>query len=130
MQTVVGGLIVADRHVLAARRRAGSHAGSWEFPGGKVEPGETPQDALRRELHEELALDVEVGDELPAPDGAWPISEAYELRLFVVRVLTGEAGPGPDHDDVRWLAPDELDTVAWLPSDEQALPAVQGLLRG
>lgn len=127
MQTVVGGLIVDGRRVLAARRRHGALAGLWEFPGGKVEPGETPEDALRRELHEELALDVEVGTELPSPAGAWPISEAYELRLYWV-TTRDEPRPGPDHDDVRWLTSDQLDDVEWLPSDRQALPAVRATL--
>ncbi|NYI99993.1 8-oxo-dGTP diphosphatase [Nocardioides thalensis] len=130
MQTVVGGLIIDQSTVLAARRRAGALAGLWEFPGGKVEPGETPEDALRRELHEELALEVEVGAELSAPGGAWPISEAYELRLFLARIVTGTPGPGPDHDAVRWLAADQLADVEWLPSDTQALPAVRRLIGG
>lgn len=124
MQTVVGAVIVEDGLVLAARRRSGSFAGRWEFPGGKVEPGETPEGALRRELHEELALDVAVDDEILAPDGAWPISDALELRLFLARITGGAPGPGPDHDAVLWLGADQLDSVDWLPSDAQALAAV------
>lgn len=130
MQTVVGGLIIEQHRVLAARRRAGALAGLWEFPGGKVEPGETPEDALRRELHEELVLEVEVGAELAAPDGAWPISEAYELRLFLARIADGTPEPGPDHDAVRWLTADQLADVEWLPSDTQALPVVRRLIAG
>ena len=122
---VVGAVIVADGRVLAARRsRPADLAGFWEFPGGKVEPGEDPGTALVREVDEELRATVEVHDEL----GEWPISERYVLRLFLAEVVSGELRLGADHDELRWLAADELESVEWLPSDRGALPAVREAL--
>ena len=121
-QTVVGAILVHQGRVLAARRTYPPDlAGLWEFPGGKVHEGETPEQALARELREELAIQVTVGDEV----GAWPIDDRYELRLFLATITSGDPTPDADHDEVRWLSPDELDTVDWLPSDRQALPRVR-----
>ena len=123
---MVGAVIIDRGRVLAARRtRPPGLAGSWEFPGGKVEPGEDPAAALQREIAEELDLMITIGTELPGPAGGWPISPAYVLRLFVAAVSGDrEATAGPDHDQLRWLAPAELESVAWLPADRQALGAV------
>jgi 8-oxo-dGTP diphosphatase len=114
--------------VLAARRseRAGS-AGFWEFPGGKVEPGEDPRAALVREINEELSTAIVVGDEIG--DVPWVISETLELRLFLASLAGGDPQPGEDHDELRWLALDALDSVAWLPSDRLALEVVRSKLR-
>ncbi|SDE28646.1 NUDIX domain-containing protein [Auraticoccus monumenti] len=129
---LVVGAALADRlerptTVLAARRRRGALAGWWEFPGGKVEPGEAPVDALVRELDEELGLrEVTVGDELPAPDGGWPLPNGSALRVWWV-VTAEEVRPGPDHDEVRWLRPDTVLDVEWLPGD---VPLAQRLADG
>jgi 8-oxo-dGTP diphosphatase len=130
---VVGAVVVdtlsGPTRVLVARRsRPPELAGQWEFPGGKVEPGETPREALVRELAEELAITVRVGAEIAHPEGAWPISERHELRLFVAEVVGGTPRAGADHDELRWLAPDTLDSLAWLPADAAALPAVRATL--
>ncbi|MFC5728658.1 (deoxy)nucleoside triphosphate pyrophosphohydrolase [Nocardioides vastitatis] len=115
--------------MLAARRTTPPElAGRWEFPGGKVELGETPRDALVREVHEELGVTIAVGDELSDLGRAWPISDVHELRLFLTTVVAGEPRPGDDHDAVRWLGSDELDDVEWLDSDVQALGAVREVL--
>lgn len=130
---VVGAVIVDDlarpTRVLAARRASGAAqtVGCWEFPGGKVEPGESPTDALRRELIEELAVQVRVGAELGDRSG-WPINEQLVLHLFVVQITSGVAAAGPDHDAVRWLDGADLESVPWLASDRAALPAVRRLL--
>lgn len=133
MQQVVGAIIVdsltTPTAALAARRtRPADLAGKWEFPGGKVESGEAPEHALAREIHEELALVIDVGGELASPTGAWPISERYELRLFFARITGGTPAAGTDHDQVRWLRADDLASVDWLPSDLQALAAVREVL--
>ncbi len=127
---VVGAIVVDDlaapTRVLACRRsRPAALAGRWEFPGGKVEPGETPGAALTREVREELALTIAVGDELSEDGARWPIDERYELGLLLAVLTAGTPGPGTDHDAVRWLGPDDLESVAWLPSDAQALPALR-----
>jgi 8-oxo-dGTP diphosphatase len=122
VQLVVGAVIVDDllrpRWVLAARRATpASLAGRWEFPGGKVEPGELPQPALLREIREELGVAIELGDELIGPDaGCWPISEHLTMRLWFGR-LSGEPRPDVAHDQVRWLDATQLVDVPWLPAD-------------
>jgi 8-oxo-dGTP diphosphatase len=111
---VVGAAIVRDRRVLAARRTAPPEtAGRWEFPGGKVEPGETPDEAVVREIGEELGCTVRVVSWLP---GEVAIGERHVLTVAVVELVDGEPEPR-EHDAVRWLATAELDDVDWLEPD-------------
>jgi 8-oxo-dGTP diphosphatase len=115
---VVGAAIVRDGRVLAARRTTpASAAGRWEFPGGKVEPGESDAESLIRELLEELGVRVTVDRWLA---GEEPIAEKYVLRVALARTQEGEPTP-TEHDLVRWLAADELDDVDWLDSDRPFL---------
>ena len=108
---VVGVAVLAGRRVLAARRCAGG----WEFPGGKVEVDETPEQAAVREIDEELGCRVEITGWL-AP--TVPISQGLELRVATAVLLDGEPVPRPgEHDAIRWLASDQLDDVDWLPAD-------------
>lgn len=124
---MVGAAVVRDGRVLAARRtRPAPAAGRWELPGGKAEPGESPTDALVREVAEELAVDVEVVGWL---DGAVPVSAELELRVAHVRLVHGEPRP-TEHDAVRWLAADELHDVDWLEPDRPFLPQVSAVLSG
>ncbi len=120
---VVGAALVRDGTVLSSRRtEPPSLAGFWEFPGGKVEPGETDVQAVVRELREELRVEVEVGSQL---GDALPIGRTAELRVYLCRLVSGEPEL-VDHDAHRWLGPDELGDVAWLPVD---LPLLEPLRR-
>jgi len=115
---VVGAAIVRDGRVLAARRtRPSEAAGRWELPGGKVEDGEAADEALVREIAEELGCAVEVERWL---DGAVEIGPRHRLLVAVVRLVEGEPQPH-EHDLVRWLGPDELDDVDWLEPDRPFL---------
>jgi mutator protein MutT len=123
---VVGAAIVRGRKVLATRRTTPPELGGrWELPGGKVEPGELPGDALEREVAEELRCTVEVTGWL---DGVQPIGETHELRVATARISGGEPAP-VEHDAVRWLGADELDEVDWLEPDRPFLPQVAAALR-
>src|SRR5918998_697584 len=123
MILVVAAVIVdqltGPARLLAARRtEPPTLAGGWEFPGGKVEPGEDPIAALHRELAEELQITVDLGAELsPTDGGAWPIVPGHEMRLWFAAVTSGTPTPTGSHDKVRWLAVDQLGSIAWLPAD-------------
>ena len=130
MQQVVGAVIVDSlaqpRRVLAARRtRSRALNGQWEFPGGKVEQGETAEDALVREVQEELDVTLMLGHELTPAGETWPISDRMTLRLFWAEIFVGNPRPGSDHDELRWLSADELDSVDWLDADREALSIVK-----
>ena len=128
---VVAAAIVDDlrapRRLLSARRaRPVTLAGRWEFPGGKVEPGEDPVEALHRELREELGVAVRLGAELPGPhDGAWRLSDVYVMRLWLAQTVEGEPEPLVEHDALRWLGPGEWLDVPWLDAD---VPIVRALV--
>lgn len=92
----------------------------WEFPGGKIEPGESPEQALRREIAEELAVTVEVGDKLCTVD--WDYPDFHLTMHCFLCTLDGEAPHLNEHEAARWLAAGELDSVRWLPADYGLLP--------
>jgi len=122
VQVVVGAAIVRAGRILAARRSApAAAAGGWEFPGGKVEPGESHAAALARECREELGVEIAVGELLGTAD----IAAGFVLHVHVAALITGEPQPLEDHDELRWLAADELDDVPWLPADRPVLAAAR-----
>lgn len=127
MRLVVAGVVVdVEGRVLCARRTGpAALAGCWEFPGGKVEPGERPRDALARELVEELGLAVCVGAEVVAPGGSWPIDERHRMRVWACRATGGGVTPGIAHDEVRWLRLDELSSLRWAPADVPVVAALR-----
>ena len=116
--------------VLAARRSGPAElAGRWEFPGGKVEPGETCEAALVREIEEELGVAIELRVELT--DGApWLIKAGWQLRVWTAAMATDDdpPRPGDSHDEVRWLSRSELEAVDWLAPDRPAVALLDAIL--
>jgi 8-oxo-dGTP diphosphatase len=123
VRVVVGAALldVGRGRLLAARRSAPpALAGRWELPGGKVEPGEAPPDALVRELREELGIEVEPVERIP---GEWPLGSGLVLHVWTARLAAGVPRPLEDHDALRWLTPAEVDNVDWLDQDRPAVAA-------
>lgn len=126
-RVVVGAAIIADGRVLACARAAPPEvAGRWEFPGGKVEPGEAETVALARECAEELGVRVEIGARV-GRDVRMAHGRSV-LRVYVARLLHGDQPEALEHSDLRWLSAGELDTVEWLPADAPVVAALRPLL--
>ncbi len=122
---VAAAAIVRHSRVLAARRVGPADvAGGWELPGGKVHAGEMANDAVVREVREELGCEVVVVSSLA---GRVAIKAGYELTAHVAAVVSGEPTPR-EHDAIRWLGPEELDEVDWLPSDRPFLAELRARL--
>src|SRR5699024_10592023 len=120
---VVGAVLVRDGKILAARRGADmALPGMWEFPGGKIEDGETHQQALARELAEELLCEAEVGEHVETTTHEYDFG-VVTLSTYLCTLVSGEPQV-TEHAEIRWLAPDELDDVVWAPAD---IPAVRRL---
>ena len=111
--------LAKPRQLLAARRTNPAHlAGLWELPGGKVEPGETPQHALHRELAEELGVTVQLGRQILGPDERlWPLAPGLAMHLFWAHVESGVPQPIECHDALRYVTADDIESLAWLPSN-------------
>ncbi|MGK5629273.1 (deoxy)nucleoside triphosphate pyrophosphohydrolase [Streptomyces sp. URMC 123] len=119
VRIVVGGAVLHEGRLLAARRSAPPALfGRWELPGGKLEPGETSGEALVRELREELGIEVAPLTRIP---GEWPLGPGHVLHVWTARLVSGEPRPLQDHDDLRWLAPGQVDDVDWLDQDRPAV---------
>lgn len=123
MTVVVAAAIQHDgRYLVARRTRPADVAGRWEFPGGKVEPGETEERALAREIREELGVEIAVVDRVP---GEWPLHDELVLHLYRATLAGGEPMPLEQHDEIRWVTIAEFDSVDWLPSDIDAVRSLR-----
>jgi 8-oxo-dGTP diphosphatase len=122
--TVVGAVVINDGLVLCAQRGPeGNLPGLWEFPGGKVEPGETKESALKREIAEELDCVVEVGREVATTTHAYEFGEVTLTTFYCVLM---EGTPTlTEHASLRWLRLDELGTLTWAPADIPAVAQIQ-----
>jgi len=122
---VVGAVLVRDGTVLAARRGPGrSMAGYWEFPGGKIEPGESPREALVRELREELRCEVSVEGLVETTSHAYDFA-TVQLTTFFAAIEYGEP-QAIEHAELRWIPVADLRSVDWAPAD---VPAVEHIMR-
>ena len=113
---VVCAIIVHEGKILGTQRGYGDFAGGWEFPGGKIEPGELPEDTVRRELKEELDLEVEVGQLFDTVEYDYPTFH-LSMQCFLCTMGNREFVL-KEHADARWLDRDTVDEVKWLPADE------------
>ncbi|MCZ9306794.1 (deoxy)nucleoside triphosphate pyrophosphohydrolase [Corynebacterium sp. c8Ua_181] len=120
---VVGAVFHDGERFLACRKKPGKPLeGHWEFPGGKIEPGETPEQALAREIHEELGLKAEVGPKVTTTTYRYEFA-TIELTTFYCTLVDGDLRL-TDHDATKWVTPTEADNLTWAPAD---IPAVKAL---
>ncbi len=123
IEVVASVIFDANGRIFATQRGYGDWKDWWEFPGGKMEAGETPEQALRREIREELEAEIDVGELLQTIEYDYP---AFHLTMHCYRCsLTGDVTL-LEHEAAQWLAPAELNTVRWLPADEQIICSLMG----
>lgn len=116
---VVAAILIQDGRLLATQRGYGPWKDWWEFPGGKVEQGEEPREALRREMQEELAVDIEPGKLVATVEYDYPDFH-LSMLCFRCRVVAGRLTL-LEHEAARWLSQEELDAVRWLPADVEVI---------
>jgi 8-oxo-dGTP diphosphatase len=125
--SVVGAVVIRHGKVLCAQRGpGGALPGLWEFPGGKVEPGETARQALEREIREELHCDIEVGEEVTTTNHDYDFGRV-SLTTFYSRLISGDVRL-TEHSDLRWLEPSRLTELDWAPADQPAVERIIGTL--
>ena len=116
---VVAAIIRKEGRIFATQRGYGEWKDWWEFPGGKMEPGETPEEALKREIREELSTEIRVDELLCTVEYDYPKFH-LTLHCYLCSLVT-EALHLNEHEAARWLANDELDSVKWLPADREVI---------
>ncbi|MCD8365938.1 MAG: (deoxy)nucleoside triphosphate pyrophosphohydrolase [Clostridiales bacterium] len=125
---VVAAIIIENNRVFATQRGYGAFKDGWEFPGGKIEPGETPQEALEREIREELDTEIAVGDLLDTVE--YDYSDFHlSMDCFLCRIKSGRLVL-KEHEAARWLAKEDLHSVAWLPADLNLIFEIEKFLNG
>ena len=112
---VVAAIIIEGDKVFATQRGYGDFKGGWEFPGGKIELNETPQEALVREIREELETEIEVGELLHTVEYDYP-SFHLSMDCFICKIKSGDLVL-KEHEAAKWLTKETLDSVEWLPAD-------------
>ena len=124
---VVAAIIMADNKIFATQRGYGEFKDMWEFPGGKMEPGETPEVALVREIKEELAADISVDRFVCTIEHDYPTFH-LTMHNYLCHVVSGDLQL-LEHEAAKWLAIENIDSVDWLPADLKILPPLKELLK-
>lgn len=122
---VVAAIIVKEHKIFATQRGYGEFKNGWEFPGGKIETGETPQQALKREIKEELDADINVGELFDTIEYDYP-NFHLSMKCFLC-TLTSDQLVLKEHEAAKWLTRDNLDSVAWLPADVTIIEKLKNL---
>lgn len=123
---VVAAIIVENNKIFATQRGYGDFKGGWEFPGGKIEARELPQEALVREIREELDTEIEVGDLIDTIEYDYP-NFHLSMECYWAKVTSGDLVL-KEHAAAKWLTRDELDSVEWLPADITLIDKIKKLL--
>lgn len=123
---VVAAIIRRNNKILATQRGYGEFKGGWEFPGGKIEEDELPEDALIREIREELETEIIVGDLIHTIEYDYP-NFHLSMDCFWAEIISGELVL-KEHESARWLAKHELDDVEWLPADITLIDKLRDLI--
>lgn len=124
---VIGDELERPSRIFATQRGYGEYKDGWEFPGGKVEPGETPEQALVREIREELDTEIEVGPYIDTIEYDYPAFH-LSMRCYLCRVVSGGLEL-KEHEAARWLTSDTMDSVDWLPADVTIVDKIRQLMR-
>ena len=120
---VVAAVIYDEEKIFATQRGYGDWKDYWEFPGGKIEPGETPEEAVCREIREELDTEIKVGEKISTIEYDYPEFH-LSMDCYLAEVKTGELVL-KEHEAARWLNKDELDSVNWLPADRKLIDVLK-----
>lgn len=119
---VVAAVLVDDGRILATQRGYGEFEGKWEFPGGKIEPGETPEEALVREIHEEMAAGITVERSLCTVQYDYP---KFHLNMQCFVCSLASAFELLEHHAAKWVGAADIDTLDWLPADDEVIQAIK-----
>jgi 8-oxo-dGTP diphosphatase len=122
---VVAAVIRQGEKIFVTQRGYGDYKDGWEFPGGKIEAGETPQAALTREIREELDAEIIVGEHLVTVEQDYPDFH-LSMQCFWAELVEGSHMKLLEHEAAKWLSVDELDSVDWLPADITVVKAIKG----
>ena len=123
---VVAAIITHNDQIFATQRGYGEFKDGWEFPGGKMEPGETPQQALMREIREELDTEIEVGSLVETVEYDYP-NFHLTMHCFLCTIRSGELVL-KEHEAAKWLTREELDSVDWLPADVKVVEKLKAFV--
>lgn len=123
---VVAAIICKDNRIFATQCGYGEFKGQWEFPGGKVEPGETSEEALVREIKEELDTEIAVAKYIHTVEYDYPTFH-LSMRCYLCKIVVGKLVL-KEHESAKWLTKDNIDSLNWLPADQELIPIIKEII--